>query len=164
MYIFIRVKLVLIVIGKTQKGYLSEAVVDFSERIKHYMPFEIIMIPTIKKSQKIASKNEILQAEESAMMKYIRDDDYLIILDERGKSFRSVEFADYLQKVFLTGNKRMVFVIGGAWGIGGSLKKKANVQLSVSKMTFSHQLVRLIFLEQLYRALTILRNEPYHNE
>ena len=157
-------KLVLIVIGKTQKGYLSEAVIDFSDRIKHSMPLEIVEIPAIKKSQKIASKNEILQTEELAIMKHIRDNDYLIILDERGKSFRSVEFADFLQKVFLIGNKRMVFVIGGAWGIGGSLKKRANVQLSLSKMTFSHQLVRLIFLEQLYRALTILRNEPYHNE
>ncbi len=157
-------KLVFVVIGKTQKGYLLDGIADFSSRINHYMPFEIIEIPAVKKSQKTGSKDEILQTEQAAIMKHIRDGDYLIILDERGKSFRSIELASYLQKIFLTGNKRMVFVIGGAWGIHGSLKKKANVQLSVSKMTFSHQLVRLIVLEQLYRALTILRNEPYHNE
>lgn len=157
-------KIVLLYTGQTQKKYMEGAISDYVGRIKHYVPFESEEISIPKKNQKIAAKNEVVKAEENGFMKHIRDDDYVILLDEKGKSFRSVEFAEYLQKIFLRGQKRMVFVIGGAWGVGKTVKARADLMVSLSKMTFSHQIVRIIFLEQLYRALTILKNEPYHNE
>lgn len=157
-------KLVLLNIGQTQKKYMDDAFSDYTGRIKHYVPFESLEISIPKKSQKMGSTNEVIKAEENAFMKYIRDDDFVMLLDEKGKSFRSVEFAEHLQKIFLRGQKRMVFVIGGAWGVGKKVKAKADLLVSLSKMTFSHQMARIIFLEQLYRALTILKNEPYHNE
>lgn len=157
-------KLQLISIGKTQKKYLHEGINDYTKRINHYIPFETKIISTARKSGKGISVSEVLKMEESVFLKEVRKGDFIILLDEKGKGYTSTEFATYLQKLFLSGHKRIVFLIGGAWGVSDTLKESSNVRLSLSKMTFSHQLVRLVFLEQLYRAMTILNNEPYHND
>lgn len=157
-------KIAFVYIGKTQKKFIQQGIDEYSNRIKHYVPFEIIMVNPPKKMQKSSSKEEVIKQEEANLLKVLKDDDFIILLDEKGKSYRSVEFAEYLQKLFLIGNKRMVFVIGGAWGFSSHFKKRAHGILSLSKMTFSHQIIRIIFLEQLYRAFTIIKNEPYHNE
>jgi 23S rRNA (pseudouridine1915-N3)-methyltransferase len=158
------VKIQLLAVGKTQKQYVSNGIKDYTERLKHYIPFEMHVIQPTKKNAKHVSGQLLSKLEDEALMKKINSDDFIILLDERGKSFRSIEFAQFLQKKFLETHKRMIFVIGGAWGFGENIKKRANTMISLSEMTFSHQLIRLFFLEQLYRAFTIMKNEPYHNE
>jgi 23S rRNA (pseudouridine1915-N3)-methyltransferase len=150
-------------IGKTAFPYLRTGIELYEKRLKHYLKFQIVTFPDIKNAQKL-SPALLKDKEAEQLLKKLKSDDYLVLLDERGKQHSSVEFARFIEKRFMGGHKRLIFLIGGAFGASEGLKQRANLQLSISRMTFSHQLIRLLFLEQLYRGMTIIRNEPYHNE
>ena len=152
----------LLTVGKTDIKWVSEGLEVYSSRLLHYIPFELREIPELKNVSAL-SKDQIKTAEGKLILKALKDCDELILLDERGKEFRSVEFADWLQRKFQQG-RDLVFVIGGAYGFSQEVYDRANGMISLSKMTFSHQMVRTIFVEQLYRALTILKGESYHHE
>lgn len=152
----------LITVGKTDIKWVSEGLEVYSSRLRHYIPFEIREIPELKNVSAL-SRDQIKTAEGKLILKSLKDSDDLILLDERGKEFRSIEFADWLQKR-MTAGRDIVFVIGGAYGFSREVYQRAGGMVSLSKMTFSHQMVRTIFVEQLYRALTILKGESYHHE
>lgn len=152
----------LITVGKTDIKWVSEGLEVYSSRLRHYIPFEIREIPELKNVSAL-SRDQIKTAEGKLILKSLKDSDDLILLDERGKEFRSIEFADWLQKR-MTAGRDIVFVIGGAYGFSHEVYLRAGGMVSLSKMTFSHQMVRTIFVEQLYRALTILKGESYHHE
>ncbi|MFC1732819.1 23S rRNA (pseudouridine(1915)-N(3))-methyltransferase RlmH [candidate division KSB1 bacterium] len=154
-------KLRLLFLGKTEEMYLKEGILNYLKRLQHYIPVEIIEIP-VKHSKKI---NQAGQKIKDAILinNQIQTNDYLVLLDEHGKQFRSIELANWMQKQMNTGIKNITFVVGGPYGFSDETKSRANLHLSLSVMTFSHQMIRLFFLEQLYRAFTIIRNEPYHN-
>ena len=152
----------LITVGKTDIKWVSEGLEVYSSRLRHYLPFELREIPELKNASSL-SRDQIKSAEGKLILKSLKDSDDLILLDERGKEFRSVEFADWLQKKMAAG-RDLVFVIGGAYGFSQEVYQRAGSLISLSKMTFSHQMVRTIFVEQLYRALTILKGESYHHE
>ena len=156
-------KVKLVVIGKTEEPYLIKGMREYENRITRYLSFEVVEIPGLKNASHL-SKQEWKAKEAAKIRPVFTTSDILILLDEKGKEMTSVEFSSFLDKKFSSGSKNLVFVIGGPYGFDESVKKKAHFQLSLSKMTFSHQMVRLFFLEQLYRALTILRNEAYHHE
>lgn len=149
-------------IGKTNERYLEEGMALYEKRLKHYLPFQWTVLPDIKGAGNLSAQQLKAKEGESILSK-LKDDDLLILLDERGRSFSSEGFATYLDKKLQQSQRRLVFLIGGAYGFSDALYERAKDQLSLSSMTFSHQMVRLFFLEQLYRAMTILRNEPYHN-
>ncbi len=152
----------LITVGKTDIKWVSEGLEVYSSRLRRYIPFEIREIPELKNVSAL-SRDQIKTAEGKLILKSLKDSDDLILLDERGKEFRSIEFADWLQKR-MTAGRDIVFVIGGAYGFSQEVYQRAGGMVSLSKMTFSHQMVRTIFVEQLYRALTILKGESYHHE
>jgi len=152
----------LLAIGKTDNEDLNALIDIYSNRLKHYIKFEFEAIPDLKKVKHL-SENEQKQKEGELILNKLMPTDALILLDENGKQFNSVAFSDYLQKHMNSGIKQLVFVIGGPYGFSQDLYKKANGKISLSKMTFSHQMVRLFFIEQLYRGFTILKNEPYHH-
>jgi 23S rRNA (pseudouridine1915-N3)-methyltransferase len=156
-------KIRLILIGKTEEDYLKEGIREYETRIKRYTPFERIEIPALKNTAMLSQVEQNLR-ESELISKYIQPGDIVVLLDERGKEMRSVEFASFLNKQFIKGSKNLLFIVGGPFGFDPVLKKDASFILSLSKLTFSHQMVRLFFAEQLYRALTILRGEPYHHE
>ncbi len=156
-------KIVLITIGKTSEKYLIEGIYQYKNRLKHYTNFEIMEIPNIKNSKNL-SEAELMKKEGELILKQIQNSDHLVLLDDKGKDFTSPRFAQKLQQWMLSGKKRIVFVVGGAYGFSEEIYKRGNEELSLSKMTFSHQMVRLFFVEQIYRAFTILNNEPYHHE
>jgi 23S rRNA (pseudouridine1915-N3)-methyltransferase len=156
-------KIALVQTGKTTDKNVAGIADLYISRIKKYIPFEIITLPDIKNSatlpvqdQKIKEGKKILQA--------FNDDDFIVLLDERGKEFRTSEFSSWMEKSLMISRKRILFVIGGAWGFSDEVYGRADLRISLSKMTFPHQLVRLLFLEQLYRIFTIIRGEPYHHE
>jgi 23S rRNA (pseudouridine1915-N3)-methyltransferase len=151
----------LIQTGKTRFAYLQEGISDYHKRIRHYINFEEITIPDVKKSKSL-SIAEIRKKEGEQILKLIDKADFLILLDERGKQSSSEEFAGFIRKNMNSG-RDIVLLIGGAYGFSEEVYLRANDKISLSKMTFSHQLVRLIFAEQLYRAMTIIRGEPYHH-
>jgi 23S rRNA (pseudouridine1915-N3)-methyltransferase len=155
-------KIKLVFTGKTTLPYINEGIGIFEKRLSHYVPFEII---TIDLSKKTASKNTTVQRQIEAelILKVIRTDNYLILLDEKGKEFNSIQFSNQIQKLMTSLQSDLIFVVGGAFGFDQAIYKRANMLLSLSKMTCSHQLIRLVFLEQFYRAMTIIRNEPYHH-
>ncbi len=156
-------KIKLLAIGKTDDKNLISLIQTYENRLKHYVKFELEIIPDIKNTKNI-SENEQKEKEGQLILKKIRSDDNLILLDEKGKEFRSVEFAQFLQRKMNSGIKQLVFVIGGPYGFSEKVYQKASGKMAFSKMTFSHQMIRLIVVEQIYRALTILKNEPYHHE
>lgn len=156
-------KIILLQTGKTNEKNIAEGIEIFSGRIKKYSGFEIITIADIKNTrnmpvveQKVREGKKILQT--------LSADDYVILLDEKGKEFRTQEFAGWFSRVLMLPKKKIIFVIGGPWGFSDEVYTRADFKLSLSKMTFSHQLVRLLFVEQLYRIFTILNGEPYHHE
>jgi 23S rRNA (pseudouridine1915-N3)-methyltransferase len=149
-------------IGKTNERYLEEGMALYEKRLKHYLPFQWMVIPDIKGAGSLSAQQVKAKEGESILSK-LKDDDLLILLDERGRSLSSEGFATYLDKKLQQSQRRLIFLIGGAYGFSDALYERAKDQLSLSSMTFSHQMVRLFFMEQLYRAMTILRNEPYHN-
>jgi 23S rRNA (pseudouridine1915-N3)-methyltransferase len=153
----------LLAIGKTDNKAIQNLIDDYSSRLGHYIRFELEVIPDLKQSK---SLSESLQKEKEGelILKKLSSSDELVLLDERGKTFSSLEFSDYLQKKMNSGLKQLVFVIGGPYGFSEAVYARANGKISLSKMTFSHQMIRPFVIEQLYRAMTILRNEPYHHE
>ena len=151
------------VTGKTTKKYIQEGMDIFLGRLKHYLPFNLETIPDIKGSKKISSA-AIKQKESEAVLKKLKPGDFLVLLDEKGEALSSVELAGFMKKRMQASDRRMIFLIGGAFGVSKDLYNRTDYRLSLSKMTFSHQMVRVFFLEQLYRAMTIIRNEPYHNQ
>lgn len=151
------------VVGKTNFDFLKPGITTFEKRIKRYIPFEIKVLADIKVSKKEPPQS-LKQKEGKKILQDIKPNDYLVLLDERGKQFTSVQFAQWMERSLQHSSKRLIFQVGGAYGFSEEVYKRANAQITLSKMTFSHQLIRLIFLEQLYRAFAILNNEPYHNE
>ena len=156
-------KIKLIAIGKTDDKQLQQLINVYQKRLSHYIKFEFITIPDIKNTKNL-SENQQKEKEGDLIFKELSPTDQLILLDEKGKDFRSIEFSNFLQKKMNSGIKQLVFVIGGPYGFSKSIYQKAQSKVSLSKMTFSHQMIRLFMLEQLYRAFTILKNEPYHHE
>jgi len=152
----------LIIIGKTDSKTLQSLIEDYAKRLGHYIRFEFDIIPDIKNTKNL-SETQQKQREGEEILKRIDKSDVMILLDENGKQYDSVQFANYLQKHMNSGIKQLVFVIGGPYGFSEEVYSQANGKLSLSKMTFSHQMIRLFFIEQLYRGFTILRNEPYHH-
>ena len=151
-------KTTLVLIGKTDNKHISACINDYVERISHYMPFDITTLPDIKNT-----KNLTEEQEGKAIMKLLQPSDYVVLLDEHGKELRSIEFAQWIEKKQITA-RRLIFIIGGPYGFSPTLYQRANELLSLSRLTFSHQMVRLIFTEQIYRACTIIKGEPYHHE
>lgn len=159
----LKLRIKLLLIGKTEEQWLREGVSDYVERIMHYVPFEVTGIPSVKDARSLTPQ-ALKVREAGLLLKHVSGGDYLILLDEHGSEMRSVEFAGFLNRHFNAGTRTLVFAVGGPFGFDESLRKRAQMLLSLSKMTFSHQMVRLFFTEQLYRALTILRGESYHHE
>ena len=155
--------IVLLTIGKTADKYLIAGLKNYKSRLKHYMPFELIEIPNIKKRHNL-SKVEIKKKEEKMFLQYIKSTDYVILLDENGKEFSSIQFSKKLQSWLNNGKKRLLFIVGGSYGFSDDIDIKFSEKISLSRMTFSHQMVRLFFTEQLYRAFSIIKNESYHHE
>ncbi|MBQ6096665.1 MAG: 23S rRNA (pseudouridine(1915)-N(3))-methyltransferase RlmH [Bacteroidales bacterium] len=153
----------LIVVGKTDEKYLQQGIDVYVSRLKHYVNFEMVVIPALK-DQKGASPDEVKVREASLLLRQLEKCDRVVLLDEHGEQHTSVDFAQYLQKQMNAGVRNLAFVVGGAFGFAPSVYAAASGKVSLSKMTFNHQMVRLFFVEQLYRAFTILRHEPYHNE
>lgn len=152
----------LILVGKTNDVHFRTGIEDYSGRIRHYMPFSLNVIPELKNTKSLTQEQQ-KQKEGELILKAVQPSDTLVLLDEHGKEFRSVEFASWLEKKKQTG-RNVVFCIGGPYGFSDEVYKRANEKISMSKMTFSHQMIRLIFTEQLYRACTIINYEPYHHE
>lgn len=152
----------LILVGKTVNKHFNAGINDYVERIGHYMPFSITTIPELKNTKNL-SESQQKEREGELILKQIQPTDTVVLLDEHGKEFRSIEFADWIQKKQNTA-RRLIFVIGGPYGFSNVVYERANEKISLSKMTFSHQMVRLIFTEQIYRACTIIKGEPYHHE
>lgn len=154
-------KLVFLMVGKTNEKYFNDAILEYEKRIKRFIPFEIITIPD---SKGIKSADVLKETEGGLILKQVKSDDFLILLDEKGKSFSSIKFASYVEKLLSRSDKRIIFAIGGAYGFSKGVYERADDKISLSEMTFSHQLVRVVFTEQLYRAFTIINNLPYHHE
>lgn len=155
-------KITLLAIGKTDDRYLQELIDTYYNRLKHYIPFSIELIPDIKNVKNL-SESQQKEAEGSEILKRLGSADAVVLLDEKGKTYDSVAFSAFLQKKMNSGLKNLVFIIGGPYGFSDSIYQRAHGKISLSSMTFSHQMVRLFFVEQLYRGFTILKNEPYHH-
>lgn len=156
-------KIVLVVVGKTDDKYIQTGISKFVERLKHYIKFEMVVIPDLKKTKHLSFDQQKKQ-EGELILQTIQTGDKVVLLDERGKEFSSRGFSLFVEKQMISGIKRVVFVIGGPYGFSEEVYAIAPQKLSLSQMTFSHQMVRLVFVEQIYRAMTILRNEPYHHD
>ncbi len=153
----------LIVIGKTDSKEVASLVEMYGKRVNHYCKFSITTLPDVKNTKSLSVKQQRTM-EGEAILRQIDESDYVVLLDERGVQMRSLEFADWLRKRMVSGLRRLVLVIGGPYGFSDEVYARSNQKLSLSLMTFSHQIVRAIFAEQIYRAFTILNNEPYHHE
>lgn len=155
-------KITLIVVGKTTDNRLTSLIEEYQNRLKHYVPFSLEVLPELRNAKSLSEEQQ-KTAEGEMILKAVSAAEEMILLDEHGKEFRSVEFSEYLQKKMSAG-RDIVFVVGGPYGFSEAVYQRANGKISLSKMTFSHQMVRLFFVEQIYRAMTILRHEPYHHE
>lgn len=156
-------KINLIVVGKTHKSFLTEGENEYLKRLRKYIQFEKIEIPDLKNAKKM-TQTQIKEEEGRLILSKINPNGLVVLLDDKGKSYSSVEFSSWMQNQMNRGYKHLTFVVGGAYGFSSGVYQKANQKISLSKMTFSHQMVRLFFIEQLYRGFTILNNEPYHHE
>ena len=156
-------KIVLLVVGKMDVSYWNEALEAYRKRLTHYIPFEMEVIPDVKNVKNMTAA-QLKEQEGKSILKALQPSDYGVLLDEKGKEFTSVQFASWLEKKTHIVPKRLVFIAGGAYGFSDEVYNAVPEKLSLSKMTFSHQMVRPVFVEQLYRAMTILRNEPYHHQ
>jgi 23S rRNA (pseudouridine1915-N3)-methyltransferase len=155
-------KITLLVVGKTTDAHIDTLIQDYQKRLTHYLPFSLVVIPELKNTKSLTMEQQKL-AEGELILRQLTPSTDMILLDEKGREYRSVEFADFLQKKMSSG-RDVVFVVGGPYGFSQSVYDRANGKISLSQMTFSHQMVRLFFVEQIYRAMTILRGEPYHHE
>ena len=156
-------KIALVQTGKTTDKNVAGIADLYLSRIKKYSSFEIITLPDLKNSDSVPVREQKIK-EGKKILQTLGPDDYVVLLDEKGKEFRTLEFSQWMGRTFMISRKRLVFVIGGPWGFSDELYGRADFRISLSKITFPHQLVRLLFLEQLYRVFTILRGEPYHHE
>ncbi len=156
-------KICLLVVGKTDAAYIRAGIEEYEKRLIHYVPYEMKILPDVKNSK---SLTEELQKEKEGelILAQLQAGDWVVLLDEKGKQFDSVGFSEFVAQKMLKGLKRLVFVIGGPYGFAQAVYREASEKISLSKMTFSHQMVRMIFTEQLYRAMTIMKGEPYHHE
>ncbi len=153
----------LLAIGKTDNSELNSLISDYTKRLGHYVKFKLEIIPDLKKVKNLSEAQQ-KEKEGDLILKHTTKSDVLILLDENGKQFSSVDFSKYLQKHMNSGIKNLILVIGGPYGFSDAIYKRAQGKISLSKMTFSHQMVRLFIIEQIYRGFTILRNEPYHHQ
>ena len=153
----------LLVIGKTDDKNLGQLIKKYQQRLNHYINFEIEIIPDIKNVKNLSQLQQ-KEKEGELILSKLKNTDQLVLLDEKGKEYRSLDFANFLQKKMNSGIKQLVLVIGGPYGFSEAVYKKTMGKVSLSKMTFSHQMIRLFVVEQLYRGFTILKNEPYHHE
>jgi 23S rRNA (pseudouridine1915-N3)-methyltransferase len=156
-------KIVLMVVGKSDVSGWNDAFEVYRERLMNYIPFEMEVIPAAKNSKNM-KETQLKEQEGKAILKALQPGDYCVLLDEAGKEFTSVQFASWIEKKMHTVSKRLVFIVGGAYGFSEEVYRSVPEKLSLSKMTYSHQMIRPIFVEQLYRSMTILRNEPYHHK
>lgn len=154
--------IVLLTVGKTEESYWKEALAEYQRRLQHYVPFELQALPEVKNTKNLTMLQQKTQ-EGVLIRKAMQAGDWFVLLDEQGKEYTSMQFAAYLEKKIQIVSRRLVFVIGGPYGFSDEVYQMASERLSLSKMTFSHQMIRPIFVEQLYRAMTILRGEPYHH-
>ena len=150
-------------LGKTDEDFYVQAMDIFRKRLSHYIPFDLEFVPDVKNTKNLSEKEQ-KSLEGEALLNRIRQGDHVVLLDDKGKQYSSVEFSRFMEKKSHAVPKRLVFVVGGPYGFSGEVYKRANERLSLSRMTFTHQMVRLVFAEQLYRAMTILNGEPYHHE
>jgi 23S rRNA (pseudouridine1915-N3)-methyltransferase len=153
----------LIAVGKTDSKEIEALIALYQRRISHYCRFAVTLLPDIRNTKSL-SEGQQRTAEGELILRQVDDGDVVVLLDERGEQLRSTEFATWMQKRMLSGLRRLVFVIGGPYGFSEAVYARANAKLSLSRMTYSHQLVRVVFVEQIYRAFTILNHEPYHHE
>lgn len=156
-------KILLLAVGKTSTEYIAKAVDNYSSRIVHYIPFTFKTISDVKLPKNL-SFDQQKNAEGESILKELQSSDYVILLDERGKQYTSREFANLLNNKMVTLPARLVFIIGGPYGFSDAVYARANSMLSLSKMTFTHEMIRLIFTEQIYRAMTIIKGESYHHD
>ena len=156
-------KVTLLVVGKTVNKHFIDLISDYSDRLKHYIGFELQVIPDIKNTKSLSEAQQ-KSMEGEQILKSIQPGDHLVLLDEHGKEMGSVDFSRWVEQKMNTLPRRLVFVIGGPYGFSDDVYAACHGKISLSRMTFSHQMVRLIFVEQLYRAFTIMRGEPYHHE
>ena len=156
-------KITLLVVGKTTDSCVLRLVDDYASRLSHYIGFDIEVIPELRSTKALTTDQQKTQ-EAALIRRQVQAADYVVLLDEHGKEYRSLEFASMLQKRMASGIKRLLFIVGGPYGFDDSVRSIAKESISLSKMTFSHQLIRLLFVEQLYRAFTIINHEPYHHE
>ena len=156
-------KITLLAIGKTNAKYLQEGIEQYTKRLSHYIPFELKILPDVKTTKTLTTDKQ-KEMEGEMFMSAIQQGDWVTLLDERGKEFTSRDFASYIDKKMITIHKNLIFIIGGPYGFSKAMYDRANEKLSLSKMTFSHEMIRLFFVEQIYRAMTILKGEPYHHD
>ncbi|MBP1531548.1 MAG: 23S rRNA (pseudouridine(1915)-N(3))-methyltransferase RlmH [Bacteroidaceae bacterium] len=156
-------KTIFLVIGKTTDKRIEQLTDEYIGRISHYMPFRLEVIPELRNAKSLSQEQQKEQ-EAELIKKSLQPGDYIILLDEHGKERRSIEFAQWMQKRMAASPRRLVFIVGGPYGFAPQIHKMAQEEISLSQMTFSHQMIRLLFVEQIYRAMTILNGEPYHHE
>lgn len=156
-------KIILAVVGKMSDGYLKKGIDEYSSRLKHYVPFQIVYINDARNTRNLSQEQQKV-AEGRNILDALEPSDRVVLLDEHGKQLTSMQFASYLERKMSTVSRRLIFVVGGPYGFSKEVYDRADELLSLSAMTFSHEMIRLIFTEQVYRAMTILRHEPYHHE
>ncbi len=160
--IFEKMKIEFWAIGKTERGWVEDGAAVYASRLKKYGAFEAVVLPDVR--EKSLEPELLKRREGEAILKRLEPTDFLVLLDERGAEFSSRAFAEWIEKLQISGPKRLIFLVGGAFGFSAEVYSRANFQLSLSKMTMPHQMIRIVFLEQLFRAFSILKNEPYHND
>lgn len=156
-------KILLLAVGKTTTPYINTGIENYLKRVGHYIPVDLQVIPDIKATKALTEEAQ-KQREGTAMLAALQPGDVVVLLDERGREFTSREFSEYIDKKMVQGIKRLVFIVGGPYGFSPEMYSRANEKISLSRMTFTHEMVRLFFIEQIYRAMTILRGEPYHHD
>lgn len=156
-------EIVLLTVGKTTQIFVQSGIDNYLKRLRRYIPYQIISLPDVKGTKALTPDLQ-KEKEGEAILNYLSPSDLCILLDEHGKEYTSMDFAAFIQKTLLSGRKRAVFVIGGPYGFSQPVYARSDTKISLSKMTFTHEMIRLFFTEQLYRAMTILRHEPYHHE
>lgn len=156
-------KITLLTIGKTEDRYLNEGIDIYLKRLKHYVTFRILELPELKNTKSLSQEQQKIR-ESELILKNIQSTDYVVLLDENGKEFSSRGFSVFLNKKMVGGLQHLVFIVGGPYGFSDEVYSRSNDKISLSQMTFSHQMIRLLFSEQLYRAFTILKGEPYHHD
>lgn len=149
--------------GKTSFPYIDEGIAIYEKRLRNYLTFQIVTFPDIKNAKSL-NPEQLVQKECDQQLAKFSKEDVIVLLDERGKQWTSIDFANFMEQRMQLATRKLIFIVGGAYGFSEAMYTRANQQLSLSKMTFSHQMIRLFFVEQLYRAMTITRGEPYHNE